>query len=238
MFQFFQSSRSSHCQVNARQVQNTLRQEAGYSFTLSKVRSFIMPQRVHNYFIHFLNINSIGSLAEPPHRNMDELDDLLTSGACSAEKEQEQLQNKMINEEYKIWKKNSVFLYDIMYRLVRTAPFPLTLLADVYPAGPSNGPPSPRNGCRTSRIYRARPSAPIVCCSAHTHPTAPPTISRSHISTYPSHQPRASPTTIPKKKSSADTVQRRSLSTFPSCRRSSTLAKSTRHGTNHRILTS
>ena len=28
----------------------------------------------------------------------------------------EQLQNKMINEEYKIWKKNSVFLYDIMYR--------------------------------------------------------------------------------------------------------------------------
>lgn len=30
--------------------------------------------------------------------------------------DKEQLQNKMINEEYKIWKKNSVFLYDIMYR--------------------------------------------------------------------------------------------------------------------------
>ncbi|KAK3714008.1 Histone acetyltransferase type B subunit 2 [Vermiconidia calcicola] len=29
--------------------------------------------------------------------------------------ESEQLQNKLINEEYKIWKKNSVFLYDIMY---------------------------------------------------------------------------------------------------------------------------
>jgi len=28
---------------------------------------------------------------------------------------QEELQNKLINEEYKIWKKNSVFLYDIMY---------------------------------------------------------------------------------------------------------------------------
>ena len=34
------------------------------------------------------------------------------------EQEQEQLHNKMINEEYKIWKKNSVFLYDIMYRCV------------------------------------------------------------------------------------------------------------------------
>ena len=30
--------------------------------------------------------------------------------------DREALQNKMINEEYKIWKKNSVFLYDIMYR--------------------------------------------------------------------------------------------------------------------------
>ncbi|KAF2208630.1 hypothetical protein CERZMDRAFT_70850 [Cercospora zeae-maydis SCOH1-5] len=34
--------------------------------------------------------------------------------AASAE-EQEAMQNKIINEEYKIWKKNSVFLYDIMY---------------------------------------------------------------------------------------------------------------------------
>jgi len=29
--------------------------------------------------------------------------------------DREALQNKMINEEYKIWKKNSVFLYDVMY---------------------------------------------------------------------------------------------------------------------------
>lgn len=32
----------------------------------------------------------------------------------------EEMQNKLINEEYKIWKKNSVFLYDIMYRCVYT----------------------------------------------------------------------------------------------------------------------
>ena len=32
-----------------------------------------------------------------------------------ATEDRETLQNKMINEEYKIWKKNSVFLYDIMY---------------------------------------------------------------------------------------------------------------------------
>ncbi|RMY59576.1 hypothetical protein D0863_11895 [Hortaea werneckii] len=31
-------------------------------------------------------------------------------------RDQEEIQNKLINEEYKIWKKNSVFLYDIMYR--------------------------------------------------------------------------------------------------------------------------
>ena len=51
---------------------------------------------------------------------MNELEDLLTPSIHSAEQEQEQLQNKMINEEYKIWKKNSVFLYDIMYRYVPT----------------------------------------------------------------------------------------------------------------------
>lgn len=31
------------------------------------------------------------------------------------DRDQEIIQNKLINEEYKIWKKNSVFLYDIMY---------------------------------------------------------------------------------------------------------------------------
>jgi len=35
-----------------------------------------------------------------------------------AERDSEAMQNKIINEEYKIWKKNSVFLYDIMYRSV------------------------------------------------------------------------------------------------------------------------
>ncbi|KAK0287335.1 Histone acetyltransferase type B subunit 2 [Friedmanniomyces endolithicus] len=35
--------------------------------------------------------------------------------ADMAEPDSEAMQNKIINEEYKIWKKNSVFLYDIMY---------------------------------------------------------------------------------------------------------------------------
>ena len=35
--------------------------------------------------------------------------------AVEIEEDRETIQNKMINEEYKIWKKNSVFLYDIMY---------------------------------------------------------------------------------------------------------------------------
>lgn len=29
--------------------------------------------------------------------------------------DQEQVERKIINEEYKIWKKNSVFLYDMLY---------------------------------------------------------------------------------------------------------------------------
>ena len=40
--------------------------------------------------------------------------DTAMTGNQSAE-EQEAMQNKVINEEYKIWKKNSVFLYDIIY---------------------------------------------------------------------------------------------------------------------------
>lgn len=44
----------------------------------------------------------------------------LTSSLADAldprdEQEQEALEQKTINEEYKIWKKNSVFLYDVMY---------------------------------------------------------------------------------------------------------------------------
>lgn len=37
------------------------------------------------------------------------------SGQTVEERDQEIMQNKIINEEYKIWKKNSVFLYDLMY---------------------------------------------------------------------------------------------------------------------------
>jgi histone-binding protein RBBP4 len=29
--------------------------------------------------------------------------------------DEEQIEGKIINEEYKIWKKNSVFLYDLLY---------------------------------------------------------------------------------------------------------------------------
>lgn len=39
-----------------------------------------------------------------------------TDSAMQAQDDQEAVQNKMINEEYKVWKKNSVFLYDVMYR--------------------------------------------------------------------------------------------------------------------------
>lgn len=40
----------------------------------------------------------------------------LATDMCKTGRDQEEIQNKLINEEYKIWKKNSVFLYDIMYR--------------------------------------------------------------------------------------------------------------------------
>lgn len=32
-----------------------------------------------------------------------------------ADNDQEVVEHKLINEEYKIWKKNSVFLYDMLY---------------------------------------------------------------------------------------------------------------------------
>jgi len=40
---------------------------------------------------------------------------LTGSDSDTSRDDREALQNKMINEEYKIWKKNSVFLYDVMY---------------------------------------------------------------------------------------------------------------------------
>lgn len=40
---------------------------------------------------------------------------LTVSDLDTSRDDREALQNKMINEEYKIWKKNSVFLYDVMY---------------------------------------------------------------------------------------------------------------------------
>lgn len=42
----------------------------------------------------------------------------LTYRPTEKTRDAEEVQNKMINEEYKIWKKNSVFLYDVMYRWV------------------------------------------------------------------------------------------------------------------------
>lgn len=35
--------------------------------------------------------------------------------APGVEEDQETVENKIVNEEYKIWKKNSVFLYDMLY---------------------------------------------------------------------------------------------------------------------------
>ena len=63
--------------------------------------------------------------------------------------DQETLQNKLINEEYKIWKKNSVFLYDVMYRYAPHAMRASSTWLISITAVPSTGPRSPRNGCPT-----------------------------------------------------------------------------------------
>lgn len=81
-------------------------------------------------FHRFINFILFVLPTTQPHHKMNELDDLLTFGHLAAEKEREELQNKMINEEYKIWKKNSVFLYDIMYRFVLARLSQLTLSAN------------------------------------------------------------------------------------------------------------
>lgn len=64
--------------------------------------------------------------------------------------EEEQMQNKLINEEYKIWKKNSIFLYDIMYRYAHhVVNLPEHHGADMLAVARWSGPPSPPNGSPT-----------------------------------------------------------------------------------------
>lgn len=47
---------------------------------------------------------------------MKDGDELTLSTDMQHGDSEEVVQQKLINEEYKIWKKNSVFLYDIIYR--------------------------------------------------------------------------------------------------------------------------
>ena len=51
--------------------------------------------------------------------------------------DQEQVEHKIINEEYKIWKKNSVFLYDMLYgRALEWPTLTTQWLPDKKPYGP------------------------------------------------------------------------------------------------------
>ncbi len=40
--------------------------------------------------------------------------DILTAVTMDKEREEEQMEEKIVNEEYKTWKKNAPFLYDLM----------------------------------------------------------------------------------------------------------------------------
>ena len=40
--------------------------------------------------------------------------DILTAVTMDEEREEEQMEEKIVNEEYKTWKKNAPFLYDLM----------------------------------------------------------------------------------------------------------------------------
>jgi histone-binding protein RBBP4 len=56
------------------------------------------------------------------------------------EQEQAEAEQKIINEEYKIWKKNSVFLYDLMYgRAVEWPTLTTQWLPDKKPYSPPPG---------------------------------------------------------------------------------------------------
>jgi histone-binding protein RBBP4 len=49
-------------------------------------------------------------MSVPPRSHSSRLD-----AHDTHEQDQQELENKTINEEYKLWKKNSVFLYDMIY---------------------------------------------------------------------------------------------------------------------------
>lgn len=60
-------------------------------------------------------MDDIGTFASLQLQNQ-ETASLTNTPTEMSKPDKEALQNKMINEEYKIWKKNAVFLYDVMYR--------------------------------------------------------------------------------------------------------------------------
>ena len=57
--------------------------------------------------------HDFGSKRPPPFPSISEVD-LLTAVTMGEEREEEQMEEKIVNEEYKTWKKNAPFLYDLM----------------------------------------------------------------------------------------------------------------------------
>ena len=57
--------------------------------------------------------HELGSKGPPPFPSISEVD-LLSVVTMGEEREEEQMEEKIVNEEYKTWKKNAPFLYDLM----------------------------------------------------------------------------------------------------------------------------
>ena len=57
--------------------------------------------------------HELGSKGLPPFPSISEVD-ILTAVTMGEEREEEQMEEKIVNEEYKTWKKNAPFLYDLM----------------------------------------------------------------------------------------------------------------------------
>ena len=57
--------------------------------------------------------HELGSKGPPPFPSISEVD-VLTAVTMGEEREEEQMEEKIVNEEYKTWKKNAPFLYDLM----------------------------------------------------------------------------------------------------------------------------
>lgn len=57
--------------------------------------------------------HELGSKGPPTFPSMSEVD-LLAAVTMGEEREEEQMEEKIVNEEYKTWKKNAPFLYDLM----------------------------------------------------------------------------------------------------------------------------